>query len=447
MWRRLKEIRRYPSAVVGALVIICLILISIYTVIAIPYGRAIYLWRGGPGVWDENPRNASPVWTDLFTPGRTPRTIIVNSANVGEKRVEPLGADKKSVQITLPFDYFYDGFPSEVTLFTQVSGAEGTRTRYAVFWRAPDGQSVEIIKGREMRATDSYYISQDGMLTARLGVSPQYGLFSDMSRAVPVSQRTPLHGGYALTVRSELPAEADLSAKLVVYGQIYGLAGTDHLRRDLMMPLLWGAPLALVFGILAAVGAVLSTFVLAGIASWFRGWVDGLFERLTEINMIIPLLPILIMIGQFYSRSIWLMLGVIIALSVFSAGMKTYRAMFLQAREAPYIEAAQAYGAGNFRIIFRYLLPRMVPVILPTLVTLIPTFVFLEASLAVIGLGDPLLPTWGKIISDARSQGALYKGYYYWVVEPAVLLMLTGFAFAMVGYALDRVFNPRLRTV
>jgi len=73
--------------------------------------------------------------------------------------------------------------------------------------------------------------------------------------------------------------------------------------------------------------------------------------------------------------------------------------------------------------------------------------VFLEASLAVIGLGDPLLPTWGKIINDAQGQSALYKGLYYWVVEPAVLLMMTGFAFAMVGFALDRVFNPRLRTV
>jgi peptide/nickel transport system permease protein len=71
--------------------------------------------------------------------------------------------------------------------------------------------------------------------------------------------------------------------------------------------------------------------------------------------------------------------------------------------------------------------------------------VFLEATLAVLGLGDPVLPTWGKIIDDANSNGALYKGFYYWVVEPAVLLMVTGLAFAMLGFALDRIFNPRLR--
>jgi len=60
-------------------------------------------------------------------------------------------------------------------------------------------------------------------------------------------------------------------------------------------------------------------------------------------------------------------------------------------------------------------------------------------------LGDPVLPTWGKIINDAQTNGALYQGQYYWVLEPAVLLIFTGLAFALVGFALDRIFNPRLR--
>jgi peptide/nickel transport system permease protein len=87
----------------------------------------------------------------------------------------------------------------------------------------------------------------------------------------------------------------------------------------------------------------------------------------------------------------------------------------------------------------------MIPLLIPGLVSAVPTFVFLEASLAVLGLGDPVLPTWGKIINDAYVNGALYKGEYYWIVEPAVLLMITGLGFAMLGFALDRIFNPRLR--
>ena len=119
----------------------------------------------------------------------------------------------------------------------------------------------------------------------------------------------------------------------------------------------------------------------------------------------------------------------------------------MQVKESMYIEAAKAYGASGLRIVFLYLIPRMIPLLIPGLVSSVPAFVFLEASLAVLGLGDPVLPTWVKIIQDANANGALYLGYYYWILEPATLLMITGLGFAMLGFALDRVFNPKLRDI
>jgi peptide/nickel transport system permease protein len=141
------------------------------------------------------------------------------------------------------------------------------------------------------------------------------------------------------------------------------------------------------------------------------------------------------------------MLGLVILLSIFGLSIKTYRAIFMQVKESPYVDAARAYGASDRRIIFRYLIPRILPLIIPAIVVLVPSYVFLEASLAVLGLGDPVLPTWGKVINDASTQGALFNGYYYWILLPSFLLILSGLAFAMVGFALDRVFNPRLREV
>ena len=232
-----------------------------------------------------------------------------------------------------------------------------------------------------------------------------------------------------------------------MYGTVYGLAGTDYRGRDLMVPLLWGAPIAIIFGVLAAVGTGVLTFFLSAIGTWLGGKVDTAFQWITQVNLIIPVLPVLILVGHFYSRSIWTMLGLVIALSIFGSTMLTNRAMFLQAKEAPYIEAAQAYGAKNFRIIFRYLSPRIAPTLLPQFVLIVPTFVFLEATLAVLGLGDPVLPTWGKVLDDAYMEGALYKGYYYWFLEPAILLTILGVGFSLIGYSLDRVFNPRLRSV
>jgi len=199
------------------------------------------------------------------------------------------------------------------------------------------------------------------------------------------------------------------------------------------------------FGLVAAVGTTVLTMIISGVGVWYGGWLDELIQRITEVNLILPVLPILIMVGTFYNRSIWTMLGVIILLGIFGGAIKTNRAIFMQVKQSPYIEAAQAYGAGNSRIIFSYLIPRIIPMLIPAFVTLIPAYVFLEASLAVLGLGDPTIPTWGKIINDANSNGALYGGMYYWVLEPAVLLMITGLAFAILGYSLDRIFNPRLR--
>jgi peptide/nickel transport system permease protein len=253
-------------------------------------------------------------------------------------------------------------------------------------------------------------------------------------------------GTYILQFKGNLfEADSDIDAELVVYGDVYGIAGTDHQRRDISVALLWGTPVALVFGLLAAVGTSISTMVIAAIGTWYGGWVDAAIQRITEINLVLPVLPILIMIGTFYSRSIWLMLGVIILLSIFGGSIKSYRAIFLQVKQSAYIEAAQAYGASGPRLIIRYLVPRIIPTLIPGLVTLIPAFVFYEAALNVLGLGDPVLPTWGKVINNARVNGALYQGNYYWMLEPAIMLMFTGLGFSLLGFALDRIFNPRLR--
>ncbi|NLM41325.1 MAG: ABC transporter permease, partial [Firmicutes bacterium] len=93
----------------------------------------------------------------------------------------------------------------------------------------------------------------------------------------------------------------------------------------------------------------------------------------------------------------------------------------------------------------RYMVPRILPVLVPSFVIQVPSYVFMEATLSVLGLGDPLLPTSGKLLSDAQTNGALINGHFYWVLEPAFLLMLAGLGFVMLGFALDRIFNPRLR--
>ncbi len=427
------QLRQYPSAIVGLSIIAALVFFSLYAVLAIPYNEAIRLWRGGEDIWVDNPRNASPSWVNLFSKTKSPHTIIVSKKAAYSK------STSKAVDISLGFDYFYDDFPSELTLFFEAKFRERL-PHVRLSLRTPDGRRISLGE-RSVKASERYSLSLDPSLERRLGGLPaEIGLFAD-----PKTKRL-LKGRYELTIECLLFEEdSSIDTKLVVYGKVHGLAGTDHRRRDIMVALMWGAPVALAFGFLAAVGTSLLTLIIAAIGAWYGRFLDATIQRITEINIILPTIPILIMIGTFYSRSIWVMVAVIILLSIFSAGIKNYRAIFLQVKESPYIEAARAYGAGGLRIVFLYMIPRIIPLLIPTFVISIPGLVFLEATLAVLGLGDPVLPTWGKVLYDAQANGALYKGYYYWVLAPSVLLMVTGFGFALVGFALDRIFNPKLR--
>ncbi len=447
---RILEIRRYPSAVAGLVIIALLLGISIYTIITIPYSEAIRIWRGGEEEVQDVPKNAQPVWVNFFRKTKLTETIILNTledadnANGQVTKVVTTGASGKSViDITFAFEYLYDTFPQALTLHMTPIYQSGTPFVTAT-WVTPDNREIPL-KDLKIQAPETYRISQDTRLRKNLeNQPPEQGLFADPFLETPA----PLKGRYELRLHVTVFEEgADLDAKFVMHGQVYGLAGTDHKRRDLTVALLWGTPIALSFGLLAALGTTLTTMVIAALGVWFGGWLDGLIQRVTEVNMILPFLPLLIMVGTLYSRSIWIMLGASILLSVFGAGIKGYRAIFLQVKESAYIEAARSYGASNTRIVFTYLIPRIIPVLIPALVNVIPTFVFLEATLAVLGLGDPVIPTWGKIIDDARSNGALFQGQYYWVLEPSSILMLTGLAFAMVGFALDRIFNPKLRGI
>ena len=131
---------------------------------------------------------------------------------------------------------------------------------------------------------------------------PQVGLFSDLQDP---TNPPPSRAHYQLVMEAvTFDKNADVYAEVVLYGKLAGWAGTDHLRRDIGMALLWGTPIALLFGLLAAVGTSLAQLVIAGIGTWFGGWVDDLIQRITEVNLVLPFLPILIMIGTFYSRSI-----------------------------------------------------------------------------------------------------------------------------------------------
>lgn len=445
----LKDFARYPSAVFGLIVVLALILFSIYTIWKIPYHDAIVMWRASESVVYKNPRNARPTWINWFRKDKLPESL---DAKAGEdpnftKVVSPRAEGGKIIDFTYTFDYNYNALPQDIYLYFDTNFKE--KNPFAeITMTTPSGENIKIISTGLTQKQNIRFEQDDKLPTTlnrlhkRLVANAMEGIFSVVESDPPVTNK----GAYKLNIKATtFEEETDVNVEVVLFGRVYGAFGTDHMRRDLKVAMMWGAPIALAFGLTAALGTSLITMFIAAIGTWFGGWLDELIQRITEVNMVIPYLAILIMVGTFYSRSIWTLLVVTILLNIFSGAIKSQRAIFLQVKESTYIEAAKAYGANDLRIITRYLIPRIIPMLIPGLVSAVPSYVFLEASLALLGLGDPTVPTWGKVINDARSYGALYQGMFYWILEPAVFLMITGLGFAMLGFALDRIFNPRLR--
>ena len=446
----LRQILHYPSALVGAVLILSFFGLSMITLVTIPRQEAIQKWNGFDDAWIYNPQRAPPAWINLFRRQDLPETVVISTTasdssitGVGQavKNRQALSDVTSEIMIKIPFEFPYDVPPQDVIVKFYAQYVE-KKPFVELFWTLPNGTILEV-GDFSLTSELTYHISADGKFKSPAEIDLSE-LFTDPGSSVSEV----LQGSYELRIAGLVfEPQSDIDVEFVSYGLVHGLAGTDHRRRDLSLALLWGMPVALSFGLIGAVGTTLITIVIAGTGTWFGGWLDSLIQHITEVSMILPAFPILLLVYIFVSKSFWIILGVMIVLNIFGSAVKNYRAVFLQVKEAPYIDAALSYGASSWRIIFRYLIPRIMSVMIPQLVILIPSYVYLEATLAYLNMSDPLLPTWGKIIKDALQEGGLRSGSYYWVLEPTILLFLTGYAFLMLGFALERVFEPRLRDV
>ena len=444
------DIKQYPTAIVGLILITLVVALSIFTVITIPYDEAVIRWRGNEDDVYRNPEKVPPVWVNTFRAKDLPEGFYCVLTDETSENYENVTVEDNTQDGIFDKTYYYELNFDEVDYYQEImyyikSEFDEKQPFIEASIITPDGREIQTASGG-VSTIFRYKFSNDTKLERRAGrINPVIGLFST-EESVAADEPEVLKGTYIIKTRIRaFEPDTKIAAEIVVHGKVYGIAGTDHLRRDISTALLWGAPIALAFGLIAAFGISILTMAISATGTWVGGWVDQGIQRITEVNMMLPFLPILIMVGTFYSRSLWVILGTVILLSIFSASIKTYRATFLQIKQSTYIEAAKVYGASNMRIITRYMIPKIIPMLIPNLVLSIPGYVFLEASLAVLGLGDPTLPTWGKLINDAYVSAALWNGQFYWILEPAVLLIITGFSFAMVGFALDRIFNPRLR--
>jgi peptide/nickel transport system permease protein len=450
-----QEFKRYPSAMIGLFIIVMLVIGSLYAVIGLPYQEIGASWRGSTltGRTDV-PKLARPIWLNLFSGSKSLSTFTINDDSENVIRMEKAlqnGGDQ--IFTVFLFDYSYSDFPSEMNLY--LDGIFKEKSPFvSLKWITPDGREINL-KGLTTGLHRTYDFEEN--IPARRWVAENehwekwfnfsnvyptpyyYLLFADPNADTPQV----LNGLYQLKISGiTFEDDSDIKSELVMLGDVYGIAGTDYLRRDLSIPLFWGMPFALIIGLFGSLATSVLSMMLAATGVWFGGWVDDLIQRLTEVNLVLPILMISVLAYAYLGISIWTIFIIVIILNVFGAPLKSFRSVLLQIRESPYIEAARAYGANSLRIIMKYMVPRIIPILVPQLVILIPSFVFLEATLGLFNISTGL-PTWGTTIYEAATRGALY-GSRYWILAPLSLLLISGFAFSLCGSALEKILNPRL---
>ena len=217
--------------------------------------------------------------------------------------------------------------------------------------------------------------------------------------------------------------------------------GTDYLGRDVFIGLIYGARPTLIIAIIATAFTVLIGMSIGAVAGFHGGKIDNLLMRVTEFFQVLPPLVLAMVIVAVFAPNF---LTVIFAITVVSwTGLaRLTRAEFLKLKEREFVMAARAVGARNHRLILRVILPNALPPLIIAVTLRIGMTIIYEAALSFLGLTDPDIMTWGKMIGLSRD---FFFEAWWTVTFPGLAILLTTLCIALIGDGLNDAFNPKLR--
>jgi len=220
--------------------------------------------------------------------------------------------------------------------------------------------------------------------------------------------------------------------------------GTDFMGRDLFSQLLAGARVAFMVGVSAAFMSIFLGTLIGMIAGYMGKAIDTILMRLADMIMVMPtLLVVLILAALFGQLNIWTIV-LIIALFRWPGVSRVIRAQPLSLKQRPFIEAAKVAGASHLRIVFRHIMPNVLPLSFLYMTFRVTSAITIEASLAFLGFGDPGTVSWGMMLQWVWKTGHMFKAPY-WLLPPGICISLITLSFYMLGRAMDEVLDPRLR--
>ncbi len=220
--------------------------------------------------------------------------------------------------------------------------------------------------------------------------------------------------------------------------------GTDFFGRSVLALTIWGARVSLLVGLAAAaITAVIGT-AIGVTGGYLGGRTDGVLNAMSNWFLVIPWIPLAIALSSILGPTL-LNVIIVIGITSWATSARLIRAQTLSVKQSLYVERSRALGAGHWQIVLRHVLPNLAPVILATTVLAIALAILSETTLAILGLGDVNSVSWGTVIYEAFTNGAISTGAWWWLLPPGLCIVLVVLAFTMCGYAVEEILNPRLR--
>lgn len=221
--------------------------------------------------------------------------------------------------------------------------------------------------------------------------------------------------------------------------------GTTSYGQDILSQIIWGSRETLIIGALAGLAATVLAVLIGVSAAYLGGIADNALSSVTDIFLVIPALPLMIIIAAYAKGGgMWVLIGVI-AVTGWSFGARQLRPQALSLRNREFLESARVRGENSAYIILFEVLPNMVSLIVAIFLGAALYAILASAGLQFIGLGNPSDLSWGTMLYWGENNEALMTGSPIWIAAPGICIALLGASVAFINYAVDELANPSLR--
>jgi peptide/nickel transport system permease protein len=458
-------------------------------------------WQTGVA-WITNPKNAPPSWENYFISESKAVQVEYYGKNLNIETSE--NGSFKVYKLSMPYKMNYDVPPADIVVTGLASNASNPKDNPVVqvtLVRPPEkgikDNKLNLISGIPLPSNGSiqvgplaetkshllYWMYINGVLNIPnvpagmvtpdninmfiMGNTTLYQLIASMDsmrimfgrvtddsgNPLPVSEvisnPVPFKGDYKLVLTIKAPKDVALDFshfKVAFVGRTYGILGTDQYGRPIAVGILWGTRVALAIGLAVSISSVLIGILIGVTSAYLGGWADEAIQRFTEFIMTLPVLPMLILLSLYFGGRINLkQLVSFLVLFGWMGTSKVARSMALQIKEQTYVEAARALGASTGRVVFKHIVPQLLPYAFASIALSVPGAILSEAGLSFLGLTAQNLITWGQMLNAAQNNAATINGYWWQVIPPGLAISFVGLIFVLIGVSLDTVLNPRLK--